>query len=147
MTTFQSTRRDSERTCGKQFNSRSDLLRQGLSILCRKLKSEELVRIGSSATGHFSLERASGYTRSRGTGQHVTIRADKFKSWFDDPRQPRLVLEWLRSKNALPARPAVPTKGGTGIVWAESQPTWPDGSRRRSVEITILAGLFASLKG
>src|SRR5262245_27666880 len=86
------------RDARKQLNSRSDLLRQGLNILHRKLKSDELVRIGSSAAGHLNLERVSGYIRSRAFGQRATIRAEKFKSWFDDPRQPRLVLEWLRSK-------------------------------------------------
>jgi hypothetical protein len=67
--------------------------------------------------------------------QQATVRAEAFKAWFPDTRQPSLVPKSLRSKNALPSRPAPPAKSGIAIVWAESQPQWPDGSRRRSIVI------------
>ena len=72
--------------------------------------------------------------------KRTTIRAEAFKGWFPDVRQPNLVLKFLRSKNVLPSRPT--PKPGTAIVWAESQPEWPDGSRRRSIVIDERPGQF-----
>jgi hypothetical protein len=59
-------------------------------------------------------------------------------------RQANLVLKFLRSKNALRSR-GTPTSG-IAIVWAESQPEWPDGSRPRSVVIDPRPELFKLLK-
>ncbi len=76
----------------------------------------------------------------------VTIRAEKFKGWFDDPRQPALILRWLQSKKALACKPTLPTKSGNAIVWAERQPEWPDGSRPRSIVIELGDGLLDQIK-
>ena len=127
-----------------RLNSESELLRKGLRTLHLKLRSLGRWRLKPGATPA-NLDRAAGYLRPINVfWHHATIRAEMFKSWFDDPRQPRLVLDWLRGKNLLPAKPSAPARAGTGIVWAESQPTWPNGSRVRSIEIKFWLGLFAS---
>jgi len=70
--------------------------------------------------------RASdGYFQKTKLGLEATIRAGRFKMWFKDPRQPAIVLRWLYAKSALSTKGTPPTKPGTGIVWAESQPLWP----------------------
>jgi hypothetical protein len=61
-------------------------------------------------------------------------------------RQPALVLRWLQSKKVLPCKPALPANSGNAIVWTESQPEWPDGSRRRSIAIALSGGLLDKIK-
>jgi hypothetical protein len=111
----------------RELNTETDLLRQALRILRRKI-----LKLPNTDTG--DLESADGF-RTGTDWQRAIIRAEAFKAWFPDPRQPNLVLKSLRSKNALPSRPAPPVNSGTAIVWAESQPNWPDGTRPRSIVI------------
>jgi hypothetical protein len=59
---------------------------------------------------------------------------EAYKVGFDDPYV-----------TAVPASPK-PAKRGQGIVWAESQPQWPDGTRRRSVVIDVKADLLKGLE-
>ena len=113
------------RDARRELNTETDLLRDGLNILRAKIRA--LRKANGSA-----LESAEGFTAG-GMSNRTTMRAEAFKGWFPDVRQANLVLKFLRSKNALPSRPT--PKPGTAIVWAESQPEWPDGSRRRSIVI------------
>jgi putative DNA primase/helicase len=122
----------------RELNTEADLLRDGLKILRAKMRA---LRKANGA----GLKSADGF-RTGGMRYRATIRAEAFKGWFPDARQPNLVLKSLRSKNALPSRPIPPTKNGPAIVWAESQPTWPDGSRPRSVVIDVQPDLFKGLK-
>ena len=115
------------------------MLRDGLGVL--RAKTRNLPKANGAG-----LKSAEGF-RTGGMRYRATIRADVFKGWFADMRQPNLVLKSLRSKNALPSRPMPPSKNGPAIVWAESQPTWPDGSRPRSIVINVEPGLFKGLKG
>jgi putative DNA primase/helicase len=113
------------RDARRELNTETDLLRDGLSILHAKMRA--LLKANGSG-----LESAEGFGAG-GMSKRTTIRAEAFKGWFPDVRQANLVLKFLRGKNALPSRPT--PKPGTAIVWAESQPEWPDGSRRRSIVI------------
>jgi putative DNA primase/helicase len=113
------------RDARRELNTESDLLRDGLSIMHAK------IRALPKANGAV-LKSVDGFLKGTEPNQ-ATIRAEAFKAWFNDIRQPSLVLTFLRSKNALPSRPT--PKAGTAIVWAESQPKWPDGSRPRSIVI------------
>jgi hypothetical protein len=122
----------------REFETEDDLLRQGLSVLRNKVRN--LPKANASG-----LKSADGF-RTGLMRLRATIRAEAFKGWFPDARQPNLVLKSLRSKHALPSRPMPPTKNGPAIVWAESQPTWPDGSRPRSVVIDVQPDLFKGLK-
>src|ERR1700730_1699880 len=113
------------RDARRELNTETDLLRDGLNILRAKMRA--LRKANGSA-----LDSAEGFTAG-GMSNRTTMRAEAFKGWFPDVRPANLVLKFLRSKNALPSRPT--PKPGTAIVWAESQPEWPDGSRRRSIVI------------
>jgi hypothetical protein len=123
------------RDARRELNTETDLLREALRILRRK------IRALPKANGA-DLKSADGFKTSGMMGDRATIRAEAFKGWFPDPRQPSLVLKSLSSKNALPSRPTPPAKPGIAILWAESQPSWPDGSRPRSIVIEDRPGLF-----
>ena len=124
------------RDARRELNTETDLLRDGLNILRAKMRA--LRKANGSG-----LESAEGFGAG-GMSKRTTIRAEAFKGWFPDVRQANLVLKFLRGKNALPSRPT--PKPGTAILWAESQPEWPDGSRRRSIVINVQPGLFELLK-
>jgi hypothetical protein len=127
------------------MRTEADLLRRGLHRLRVRAKSSSIVSVGDQAFSRRRLEAADGYRGQALACNRITVRAESFKAWFDDPRQPKLVLELLSSKRCLPNRPK-PAKGGRGIVWAESQPQWPDGTRRRSVVIDVKDELFKGLE-
>jgi putative DNA primase/helicase len=132
------------RDARREIKTEADLLRRALRRLSRRVADRTIVMPADQSMPK-RLGRADGY---RGQGlacNRITVRAEAFKDWFDDPRQPKLVLELLSSKHCLPNRPK-PPKGGRGIVWAESQPQWPDGTRRRSVVIDVKADLFKGLE-
>jgi hypothetical protein len=122
------------RDARRELNTETDLLCEALRILRRK------IRALPKANGA-DVKSVDGFVTGT-KRQQATIRAEAFKAWFPDTRQPNLVLKSLRSKNALPSRPTPPAKPGIAIVWAESQPSWPDGSRPRSIVIKDRPGLF-----
>ncbi len=124
------------RDARRELNTETDLLRDGLNILRAKI-------VALPKAKGADLKSVDGFKKGT-TPDQAIIRAEAFKAWFPDPRQPNLVLKSLSSKNALPSRPTPPAKAGTAIVWAESQPNWPDGSRRRSIVIEKRPGLFKS---
>jgi hypothetical protein len=121
------------RDARRELNTEIDLLRDGLRILRREIRA--------LPKGNGDLKLLDGFVTGTKPDQAV-IRAEGFKAWFPDPRQPSLVLKSLLSKNALPSRPTPPAKSGLAIVWAESQRQWPDGSRPRSIVIEDRPGLF-----
>jgi hypothetical protein len=126
------------RAARRALRTETQLLRSGLRRLRAKLKSPNLPKVaGKRQLRAHAFKNADGYKDDSGSAPSVTIRAEKFKGWFDDQRQPALVLRWLQSKKALPCKPTLPAKSGNGIVWAESQPEWPDGSRPRSIVIEL----------
>jgi hypothetical protein len=87
------------------------------------------------------LKNVDGYRRNEGKKKTVvTVRAQAFKGWFNDPRQPGLVLDYLRKNGQLAGGSGSPGRR-QGIVWAESQPQWPDGTRPRSIVITVRPAL------
>jgi putative DNA primase/helicase len=132
------------RDARREIKSEADLLRGALRRL-RVRAADRTIVLTADQTMPRRLGRADGYRGKGHRSNRITVRADAFKAWFDDPRQPKLVLEWLRSQHCLPSRPK-PSKRGQGIVWAESQPQWPDGTRRRSVVIDVKADLFKGLE-
>ncbi|HKN11425.1 MAG TPA: DUF927 domain-containing protein, partial [Pseudomonadota bacterium] len=113
------------RDARRELNTETDLLREGLRIMHGKIR-------GLPKADDADLKSVDGFLKGTKPNQAI-IRAEAFKSWFPDPRQPNLLLKFLRSKNALRSRGT--PKSGIAIVWAESQLTWPDGSRPRSIVI------------
>ena len=131
------------RAARRSLRTETELLRSGLGQLRAKLKSSNMLKAaGKKQRRADAFKTADGYMDDSGAVPTATIRAEKFKGWFDDPRHPALVLRWLHAKKALPTKPSLPTKSGNAIVWAESQPEWPDGCRPRSVVIELSAGLL-----
>ncbi len=131
------------RAAKRSLRTETELLRSGLRRLRAKLKSSNILKTaGNKQRCADTFKTADGYIDDSGAVSTATIRAEKFKGWFDDPRHPALVLRWLHAKKALPTKPTLPTKSGNAIVWADSQPEWPDGCRTRSVVIELSAGLL-----
>ena len=131
------------RAARRGLRTESQLLRSGLRRLRAQLKSSNMLKaVGKRQPRADAFKIADGYMDQSGSAPTVTIRAEKFKGWFDDQRQPALVLRWLQSKKALPCKPTLPAKSRNGIVWAESQPEWPDHSRPRSIVIQLDKGLL-----
>jgi putative DNA primase/helicase len=128
-----------------EIKTESELLRRALHRLRARTQDRTIILAKNVPIPRKRLRHGDGYRRKLLGRTRVTVRAEAFKAWFDDPRQPRLLLDWLRSQNCLPNRPK-PAKRGQGIVWAESQPEWPDGTRRRSVVIDVTADLFEGLE-
>jgi putative DNA primase/helicase len=120
-----------------QLKSEGQLLEKARVALRKKLASISLPHVQSGKNSLLAAQCKRGFCRKTILGHAITIRPEVFKSWFDDRRQPNVVLQWLRSKNALPGKPLPPANSGTAIVWAESQPQWPDGLRRRSIVIEL----------
>jgi hypothetical protein len=92
-----------------------------------------------------SLQSADGYVVMDGVDRKVVIRAKRFKAWFSDRRQPRLVVDWLLEHEAISPAAGHEPKPGLGIVWAETQKTWPDGTRVRSIVINLTADVRRAL--
>ncbi len=129
------------------LRTETELLLSALRRLQAKIKSSSVLKaIGKKASRTDKYKVADGYMDQAGSTSKVTVRAEKFKGWFDDPRQPALVLRWLQSKKALPSKPTLPAKSGIAIIWAESQPEWPDRSRPRSIVIELKGGLLDQIK-
>ena len=135
------------RAAKRSLRTETELLRLGLRRLRAKLKSSKMDKAARKKQRRAdAFKTADGYIDDSGTVPTATVRAEKFKGWFDDPRQPALVLRWLQSKKAIPSMPALPAKSGNAIVWAESQPEWPDGCRRRSVVIELTAEVLETTR-
>jgi hypothetical protein len=126
------------RAARREIKTEAELLRRSLLRLKAKAKSRT-TPLDQKHKGH-SLKSTEGYRRNEGEDKTVvTVRAEAFKRWFDDPRQPRLVLDHLQKHGRLTCSGS--PGGGLSIKWAESQPTWPDGQRVRSIVITFRPAL------
>ena len=106
------------------------LLQNGLATLRRNLSGQRMIDLNATAEPSESQWRkCDGYI----DGDRATVRADQFKRWFKDRRELMLVLRWLHSQRVLTAKTMPPTTTKSKIVWAESQPKWPNGKRPRSI--------------
>jgi hypothetical protein len=110
------------------------ILKEALGILRKRLRGEGIakVKMNRSSTG-IDLRRYHGYR----SGKFAVIRAERFKAWFDDKRMAALALRALQAEGSLRSAQHQNSKSATGIIWAESQMRWPDGSRPRSIVIDI----------
>jgi hypothetical protein len=91
-------------------------------------------------------QAADGYREKTDLGLKATIRGEAFKDWFNDQRQPAIVLRWLHSRNGLSSKRGPSGTSTPAITWAESQPLWPDGVRRRSIVIELRPGMLSEPK-
>jgi hypothetical protein len=126
------------RDARRALRTEADLLREGLRVLRKKLEGQSMLDLTQATrVSKQKLKASDGYFQKTELGLEATIRAGRFKMWFKDPRQANIVVRWLHGKAALSTKGTPPTKPGTGIVWAESQPQWPGGSRPRSICIDL----------
>ncbi|MBV9631877.1 MAG: DUF927 domain-containing protein, partial [Xanthobacteraceae bacterium] len=123
------------RDARKSLKLQSDRLGQALTRLRKLAGSKRLMVLGTkNPSRHQSL--GDGFLKYKAGVCRIVIRGEAFKRWFPDPREPALVLRWLAARGGLMVRGGVPPSG-TSIVWAESQPDWPDRKRRRSVVVDL----------
>jgi hypothetical protein len=107
----------------------SVLLQKGLATLRKKLSAEQMIDLKAiPQPSKARWKRCDGYIK----GDRATVRAERFKRWFNDRRELMLVLRCLNSRGGLKTN-ALPPTTKAQIVWAESQPKWPNGKRPRSV--------------
>ena len=125
----------------RTMRTSEDLLGSALKTLLKKINGDALVTIGKKRVAAKSMQKADGYIVSAGMVQKVTVRAEKFKGWFSDARQPRLVLDWLLEHDGIALTGNRKPGAGIAIVWAETQKTWPDGTRARSIVIDLSLNL------
>jgi hypothetical protein len=134
------------RDARRAFRTENDLLHDGLRTLSNSIESKLLKFSRTKSHSKSKWEATDGYWEKTNFGIKVTIRGGAFKDWFKDQRQPAIVLRWLYSKNALSSKHG---PGGTytpAITWAESQLSWPDGLRHRSIVIELPRGLLSDGK-
>jgi hypothetical protein len=129
---FKSVRR-CYRAARREIKTESELLRKALLRL--KARAEKKTVLLDKRYNGPSLKNVDGYRQIKGKKTLLTVRAETFKRWFEDPRQPRLLLDWIRKQGLL--RSGGMPAPGQEIVWAESQFQWPDGTRPRSIVIVL----------
>jgi hypothetical protein len=129
------------RAARRRIKTEADLLRMALRQLHKRIADPAAVLPAEKTLSAKRLLRADGYRGREVTKDLITVRACAFKGWFDDPRHASLVLAFLKTQGCLPGKSKSPTSG-TAIVWAESQPLWPDGSRPRSIVMRLKPTLF-----
>jgi hypothetical protein len=129
----------------RELKTDADLLGDALSILKARIESSTVPLAVARKMSPSAMSRCSGFRETSWGRMTVTVRAEAFKFWFDDPRQPRLLLEWLASQGALSNRPTA-DKAGLSIVWAETQPQWPHGKRLRSISLDLRGDILTRQK-
>jgi hypothetical protein len=121
----------------RELRTDSELLDDGLGILRDMIKTK-LIRLSKKKQYRaVDWDQVDGYREKSKGGAKVTVRGEVFKNWFVDPRQLALVLGWLSLKNALRSNRNPISHAQPAVTHAESQPTWPDARRRRSIVFTL----------
>ena len=111
-----------------------ELLRAGLEILAQKLAA--LPVLSSRNAGQFDKKRwdALDGFKKLGSGQVSSlIKRYVFDSLFVSKHQQELVEAWLLNSDRLAK--GLPKSGGTNLSVPKEQHIWPDGRRRRSLEV------------
>jgi uncharacterized protein (DUF927 family) len=129
------------RAARRNIKTEADLLRVALLRLQERIADPAAILPAEKTLSPTRLVRADGYWGKGATKDTITVRARAFKDWFDDPRHAKLVLDFLRGQGCLPGKSKSPSRG-TAIVWAETQPQWPDHSRPRSIVMRLKRTLF-----
>jgi hypothetical protein len=124
-----------------RIRTEDDLLRKALRRFQKRIADPAAILPAEKTLSPKRLAQADGYRGKGAAKDTITVRAHGFKKWFDDPRHAKLVLDFLKAQGCLPGK-AKSRTSGTAIVWAESQPQWPDGFRPRSIVMRLKPTLF-----
>ena len=108
------------------------VLRSGLDALRELLRD---IRNSTGQAGHKrDFEKSRGVFRNRRSYRRYLVKGDAFNAAFATTREKALVTNWLLRKDRMTA--AGPSKGKQrSRTRPKDQIIWPDGKRRRSVEI------------
>jgi hypothetical protein len=105
-------------------------VRQGIETLRAKLR--QLPRTSkTTAPGYHNID---GYRERQKKVNKYVIKRDAFRSLFASETQRALVIEWLIQKQRITLATAK-TSAGAPAPEPQAQFIWPDGERRRSIEI------------
>lgn len=111
-----------------------ELLRDGLEILAQKLTA--LPVLSSRNAGQFDKKRCDaldGFKKPSSGPACYIIKRHVFDGLFASRHQQELVEAWLLNNDQLTK--ALPKRSGSNATVAKEQHIWPDGVRRRSLEI------------
>jgi len=109
-------------------------LRAGLEILAQKLAT--LPVLSNRNSGQFDKERCDALAGFKGPGSgpvSYIIKRHVFDALFVSRHQQELVEVWLLNNDRLAK--ALPKNGGSNLAIPKEQHIWPDGERRRSLEV------------
>lgn len=108
-------------------------IRQGVTALRAKLR--ELPRTCKKAAKKTDFDEIDGYRKRRNKVNQYVIKRDAFHSIFASGTQQDLVIEWLIQKQRITLA-MLKASAGVSSPKPQKQFTWPDGERRRSIEIS-----------
>jgi hypothetical protein len=110
-------------------------LSQGVAALSEHLR--QLPSLSTPLTKSdtkLDFENLDGYKQSTGEADHYVIKGERFKEIFSAAEQQTLVTKWLAERKWITV--ATPKRsGGVSERKPKNQLIWPDGKRRRSIEI------------
>lgn len=116
------------------------LLRAGLEVLKQKLTA--LPVLTSRSAGQFDKKRCDALDGFKGSGSgpvSYIVKRHAFDGLFVSKDQQKLVEDWLLNNDQLTK--ALPKRSGSNAAVPKEQHIWPDGERRRSLEILQLGKL------
>ena len=108
--------------------------RQGIRAL--KAKLHELSGISKKQARRTDFDTIDGFRKRAQKMNHYIIKRDVFNSIFASETQRALVTEWLIKSQRITLATSKESAGGPS-PGPKGQFKWPDGRRRRSIEITL----------
>ena len=108
-------------------------VRRGIIALRKKLR--ELPRASGKAT-KTGFHGIDGYRKRRKRANRYVIKRESFNAIFYSSRQRSLITEWLIRKECITLATSKATADAASSK-PKGQFIWPDGQRRRSLEITL----------
>ena len=113
------------------------LLRTGLATLRAKLRKLPTVPKASQSAPEIDYDKVDGYKQPGPDANRYLIKRDAYRQLFSSAEQDALVTQRLIEKQRITL--SVPKGGNPGQEQSpQAQFTWPDGERRRSIEIIRL---------
>ena len=112
------------------------LLRLGIAKLKEKLKQlPSIPEPAPKSSKILNFEEIDGYRQKTANANHYVLKRESFNKTFSSAEQEALVIAWLIEKKRVTL--SAPIKGHP-TPEPRAQFTWPDGERRRSIEIVWL---------
>jgi hypothetical protein len=109
------------------------LLRLGIAKLREKLKQlPSIPEPTPKSSKILNFEEMDGYRQKKANANHYVLKRESFNKAFSSAEQETLVIAWLIEKKRVTL--SAPIQGHP-TPEPRAQFTWPDGERRRSIEI------------